>query len=102
METRAMRNRVILKEMAEAARQADAKQLRSAFFEDCRSLVEELDGDISGYALVAWTPHGELRSVYHTGRGPIRPAVVPALVQDALNRHVAQDMAVPIRLGESE
>jgi hypothetical protein len=93
-----MSNKVILKEVAERARQSEAKRLRSHLFEDCRALVEELGGDVSGYALVAWTPEGELRSVYHTGRGPIRPALIPVLAQDALSRHVTQDIAAPSRV----
>jgi hypothetical protein len=97
-----MRNKVILKEVAEAARQAEAKQMRSALFEDCRSLLSELEGDVSGYAIVAWSPQGELRTAFYAGKGPIRPAIIPVLAQDALSRHVAQHMAAPIRLGESE
>jgi hypothetical protein len=97
-----MPNKVILQEVAEKARRLEAKQLRSNLFLDCRTLMDELEGDISGYAVVAWSPQGELRSVYHTGRGPIRPAIVPVLVQDALSRHVSQDMAAPAAMGESE
>jgi hypothetical protein len=93
-----MGDKVILREVAEERRRAHAKRLRSAIFEDCRSLVAELEGDVSGYALVAWTPEGELRSVYHTGRGPLRPALIPVLVQDALSRHVANDIAAPSRI----
>ena len=97
-----MPNKVILKEVVNKARRSEAKQLRSNLFHDCRALLEELEGDVSGYALVAWSPQGELRSVYHTGRGPIRPAIVPVLVQDALSRHVSQDMAAPAVVGECE
>jgi hypothetical protein len=94
--------KVILREVAQKAHQIEAKRVRSALFEDCRSLVTELEGDVSGYAVVAWTPQGELRSVYCTGKGPLRPAIIPVLVQDALSRHVAQDMAGSVRIGESE
>lgn len=97
-----MSNKVILREVAEAAHIKEVKRLRSELFEDCRALVDELEGNVSGYALVAWTPQGELRSVYHTGKGPLRPAIIPVLVQDALSRHVAKDMAAPTRLTESE
>src|SRR5262249_51982637 len=97
-----MPNKVILQEVAEKVRRLEAKQLRSNLFEDCRALIDELDGDISGYALVAWSAQGELRSVYHTGRGPIRPAIVPVLVQDALSRHVSKDMTAAAVIGESE
>jgi hypothetical protein len=97
-----MSKRVILREVAEKARCLEAKRLRSKLFEDCRTLVDELERDVSGYALVAWTPQGELRSVYHTGKGPIRPAIIPVLVQDALSRHVAQDMAAPIRMSDGD
>jgi hypothetical protein len=97
-----MTNRVILREVAENFKARKAKRLRAHLFEDCRTLVEQLGGDVSGYALVAWTPEGELRSVYHTGRGPIRPAIIPVLVQDALSRHVASDMAAPTAVSESD
>ncbi len=97
-----MAKKIVLREVAEKAKQLEAKRLRSNLFEDCRTLVEELEGDVSGYALVAWSPEGELRTVYHTGRGPIRPAIIPVLVQDALSRHVAQDMAAPGRLSDSD
>ncbi len=97
-----MPKKIVLKEVAEQARRSEAKRLRTHLFEDCRALVEELGGDVSGYAIVAWTPEGELRSVYHTGRGPIRPAIIPVLAQDALSRHVAQDMAAPSRLIDSD
>jgi hypothetical protein len=97
-----MGKKVILREVAQKAHQTEAKRLRSALFEDCRSLVTELEGDVSGYAVVAWTPQGELRSVYCAGKGPLRPAVIPVLVQDALSRHVAQDMAGSMILGGSE
>jgi hypothetical protein len=97
-----MGKKVILREVAQKAHQLEAKRLRSALFEDCRSLVTELEGDVSGYALVAWTQQGELRSAYHTGKGPLRPALIPVLVQDALSRLVAQELAAPAKLGESE
>jgi hypothetical protein len=86
-----MRNRVILKEVAAAARQAGAKQIRSALFEDCRALVSELEG-----AIVAWSPQGKLRTAFYAGKGPIRPAIIPVLAQDALSRHVAQHMVAPV------
>ena len=97
-----MSNKVMLREVAERARLNAAKRLRANMFEDCRTLVEQLGGDVSGYALVAWTPEGELRSVYHTGRGPIRPAIIPVLVQDALSRHVARDMAGAVAVSDGE
>jgi stalled ribosome alternative rescue factor ArfA len=97
-----MSNKVVLKEVSEQVRRSKAKRLRSHLFEDCRMLVDELDGDVSGYALVAWTTEGELRSIYHTGRGLIRPAIIPALVHDALNRQVAQDIAAPSHIIDSD
>jgi hypothetical protein len=97
-----MSNKVVLKEVAEQLRRSEAKRFRSHIFEDCRRLVHELGGDVSGYALVAWTIEGELRSIYHTGRGLIRPAIIPVLVHDALNRQVAQDIAAPSRIIDSD
>jgi len=59
------------------------------------SILEQLGDDVSGFALVVWDRRGELRSSYNTGHGPLRPALVPTLAGDALNRHVALDMAPP-------
>jgi hypothetical protein len=97
-----MPNKVILREVSKKFKLKEAQRLRAHLFEDCRALVEQLGGDVSGYALVAWTPEGELRSVYHTGRGPIRPAIIPVLVQDALSRHVAKDLEILAAMPDGE
>lgn len=49
---------------------------------------------IAGFALVVWDERGDMRTAYDATRGPIGPALVPTLVSDALNRHVAVKLAV--------
>jgi hypothetical protein len=70
----------------------DAAQMREDFLEKCRSSVADLD-QIAGYALVVWDMRGDMRSVYSASQGPIGPSLVPTLVADALNRHVAVMLA---------
>jgi hypothetical protein len=55
--------------------------------------VDQLGDEISGFAIVVWDKKGDLRSAYDATRGPIGPALVPTLVSDALNRHVAVKLA---------
>jgi hypothetical protein len=62
--------------------------MRADLFAACRTVLGELDNEIGGYPIVAWSPEGELRSVFHAGKGPIRPALIPVLVQDALTYSV--------------
>lgn len=70
----------------------DAAEVRADLLETCRCSAAELD-QIAGYALVVWDTRGEMRSVYNAAQGPIGPALVPTLVADALNRHVAVMLA---------
>jgi hypothetical protein len=70
----------------------DAAELREELLEKCRAAVAELD-HIAGYALVVWDGRGDMRSAYNAAQGPIGPALVPTLVADALNRHVAVMLA---------
>jgi len=72
-----------------ARREAEAKDVRKMLFAHCRAILEELGEDVSGFAVVAWSRDGELRSALDTGYGPIRAALIPTLAGDALNRHVA-------------
>lgn len=84
-----------LKEVAGDKKHDEAREIREALFAQCRSILDQLGDDVSGFALVVWDRRGELRSSYDTGHGPLRPALVPTLASDALNRHVALDMASP-------
>jgi hypothetical protein len=82
-----------LQAIANERRHEEARDVRSALFEQCRSILAQLGDDVSGFALIVWDRHGDLRSSYDTGFGPLRPALVPTLAADALNRHVTLDMA---------
>jgi hypothetical protein len=82
-----------LQVVANEQRRQEARNVRSALFDQCRSILAQLGDDVSGFALVVWDRHGDLRSSYDTGFGPLRPSLIPTLAGDALNRHVTLDMA---------
>jgi hypothetical protein len=86
---------ISFKEVAAEKKHDEAREIREALFGQCRSILEQLGDDVSGFALVVWDRRGDLRSSYDTGHGPLRPALVPTLAGDALNRHVALNMAPP-------
>lgn len=44
---------------------------------------------LAGFALVTWDMCGDIRSAYEADNGPVRMALMPAIVHDALNGHVA-------------
>lgn len=79
----------------------DAKLLREELFEKCRTAIDQVD-EIAGFALVVWGKNGEMRTAYNAAQGPIGPALVPTLVADALNRHVAVMLAVNENADDSD
>src|SRR6185312_2826790 len=79
----------------------DAKLLREELFEKCRTAIDQVD-DVAGFALVVWGKSGEMRTAYNAAQGPIGPALVPTLVADALNRHVAVMLAVNENTDDSD
>ena len=78
-----------LKAIANERRTDQPKELRAMLFKRCRAAIDQMGDDIAGFALVVWDRDGDMRSAYDAERGPIRAALVPTLVSDALNRHVA-------------
>jgi hypothetical protein len=70
----------------------DLAELREELIEKCSGAIAELE-NVAGFALVVWDSRGEMRSAYNAAQGPIGPALVPTLVADALNRHVAVMLA---------
>jgi hypothetical protein len=84
---------VRLKEVRNEQRRYAGKDMRKSLFERCRAAADQLGDEISGFAIVVWDKQGDLRSAYDATRGPIGPALVPTLVSDALNRHVAVKLA---------
>jgi hypothetical protein len=86
-----MSEAVAFRTVVNERRREEARDLRRSLFRDCRLVCDELGETASGYALVVWTRDGDLRSVYNVGPGPIGAALVPTLVSDALNRHIAAD-----------
>jgi len=77
----------------ESRQTAEAESLRGEMAAHCNSIIDELGNEISGYAFVVWDKSGHLRSMYNASHGPIGAALVPTLVSDALNRHVAVVLA---------
>ncbi len=65
----------------------------------CADIASDL-GEICGYAVVAWDHSGEMRSAIMAGQGPIGVGLVPTLAQDALNRHIAAEMAPPTPISD--
>ncbi len=88
--------------VADTRRRDEARQFRARLFAQCRQIIDELGDDASGFAMVVWDRSGDLRSAYDTGYGPLRPGIFPTLCGDALNRHVALDMAPPVRVESSD
>lgn len=78
-----------LEERAAKQRRDVATSIRRNLFRHCRTALDEHGDDLAGYALVTWTRDGALHSAMDARHGPIREALVPTLVGDALNRHVA-------------
>ncbi len=91
---------ISLKKVVEAQRNVAAREMRAALFQRCRAAIEQMGDDISGFAVVVWDKEGNLRSAYDASRGPIRAPLVPTLVADALNRHVAVMIAEAKRVEE--
>lgn len=88
-----MTKHISLMEVLGERRAEEARDVRRTLFESCRTVLADLGDDVSGFAVVVWTREGELRSALDTGYGPIRPALIPTLAGDALNRHVAGTLA---------
>jgi hypothetical protein len=88
-----MRRAVSLKVVSEAKRTADGRMMRQDLFKRCRAAADQMGDDMAGFAVVVWDQSGEMRTAYNATRGPIGPALVPTLVSDALNRHVAVKLA---------
>jgi hypothetical protein len=84
---------VDLHTIADKRREEEARTIRADLFRACRAAVDQLEGDLAGFALVAWDREGHLRSSYNAAQGPIRAPLVPTLAADALNRHVAVMLA---------
>jgi hypothetical protein len=70
---------------------------KTLLFEACADISSDLQ-NITGYAIVAWNDGGEIRSAIYSGGGPIGLGMIPTLAHDALNRHVALEMAPPSKL----
>ena len=57
-----------------------------------RDIMERHGDGLVGFAIVSWDQTGAMHSVYLAESGPVTANLVPTLVHDALNRHVAVDM----------
>jgi hypothetical protein len=84
---------ISLKVVSGQRRQNDGRSMRQELFGRCRAAADQVGDDIAGFAIVVWDQNGDMRTSYNAARGPIGPALVPTLVSDALNRHVAVKLA---------
>jgi hypothetical protein len=82
-------------------RRDEGRDMRQALFQRCRAVIDQMGDDIAGFAIAAWDNRGDMRTAYDATRGVIGPALVPTLVSDALNRHVAVKLAES-RLADSD
>lgn len=86
--------RVIRLVQARSERKAsEAKHVRKVMHACVRRSFELFGDDISGFALVSWNRRGEMDSAYLVGHGPHAFASIPGQVHDALNRHMAVELA---------
>jgi hypothetical protein len=92
-----MRSLHHLSEVAAQRKRDDAEDARRAFFQACRHLADELGDDLVGFAVIACNRAGEIRTACESSQGPVSAGLVPTLAGDALNRHIALDMAPPVR-----
>jgi hypothetical protein len=88
-----MKKLVRLADVSDGAKKREAKEVRELLFARCRAAIDQMGDDIAGFALVVWDQRGDMRTAYDAERGPISFALVPTLVSDALNRHVAVKIA---------
>jgi hypothetical protein len=79
-------------EVLSETRKAQALDMVDALCERATAANAALDGDLCGYALVCWDRSGNAHTVYQAG-GMIGMALIPTFAADALNRHVAVDLA---------
>jgi hypothetical protein len=70
-----------------------AKKVRRILGRCVKSAIDAHGGDIAGFALVSWDMRGNARSAILDNVGPVAMALVPTYVHDALNRHVAIELA---------
>lgn len=85
----ASQSTIELKTVVNQRQRAAERELRRVFFKRCREALEQLNNDVSGFAIVIWDKKGNLHSAYDVEPGPVGLALMPTLVSDALNRHVA-------------
>jgi hypothetical protein len=88
-----LRGEKSLSEVRNERRGTNAKVIRGSLFGRCRAACDQVGDEIAGFAIVVWDSRGDMRTAYDAARGPIGPALVPTLVSDALNRHVAVKLA---------
>jgi len=95
-------NRPSLKLITDKRRRDNGRELRQVLFQRCRAAADQMGDEIAGFAVVVWDRRGDVRSSYEAAQGPIGPALVPTLVSDALNRHIAVVLAEERVSGSSE
>ncbi len=69
-----------------------AKDVRRELYRRMGEIVNDAGDNLAGYAVVVWDKNGSNWSNLQGG-GPIRTRMAPSFVSDALNQHVACDLA---------
>ena len=58
-----------------------------------KSAIKSHGDDLAGFALVTWDMRGTVHTTFLTEYGIVSRDIMPCLVKDALNRHVAMSLA---------
>lgn len=69
-----------------------AREIRGMLHRRVGECAGDFGQDIAGYALVMWGRDGRSSSVVLSG-APIKSRMVPEFARDALNQHIAVDLA---------
>lgn len=90
-----MRQRKIVRlvQIRNERRAAEARHTRRFLFQTARNAVSSYGDEISGYAVVVWNRKGEMHTGIYEGHGPIACGRIPREVGDALQNHIAAEMA---------
>ena len=76
-----------------------AKEVRTEMYKRIRECTSQIGDNLAGFAIVVWDQEGYNFSTLKGG-GPIRTRLVPGFAHDALNQHVAVDLAAADRREE--
>ena len=70
-----------------------AARVRSVLEKTIEIQLQGHSDEVAGFAVVTWDGRGACLSGFFTGAGPIDRCLMPSYVEQALNRHVAANIA---------